>query len=730
LVGGGIVLAGAFLSLAVFVAPSIAYARVIEPANVAAGLYEGAAVAVANVTVGVAEGADVATVLSAVRRFGLVSKEPLSHAGVFRVRSDLHGAARLEDDLRALPGVAWAEGPHTVQALQAPNDPRFWEQYALSAMQVARAWETSPGSADVIVAVVDSGVGPHADLEGRLLPGRSFVAGRSQEDTADRNGHGTAMAGIIAGNVHDHVGTAGVAQRVHILPVTVLDEEGLGTDQDAAQGIAWAVDQGADVINVSLGGRSPSEAMKAAVRYARDKGVVVVAAVGNDGSGAAVRYPAAYPEVIAVGAVDPSGAHLGLSNPGPEVDVGAPGESILAPDLPYKGIPGLDYRIFSGTSFSAAHVAGVAALLVSFAPDLAPAEVQRLLEAGAVDVGPAGRDDQTGAGRVDAARSLAAAQGQTPLPGDVTAPRPALVVKAEVSSGAGGPVQLSVGLFADDDRARVQVRRTATRPARTPGEGVLVADTSASISAELLSFEDSAPPLIADPTAASAYYTAFVSDAAGNWSNPTWTVTRASAVSSPPALEPESGFADVPSDHPHARAIGALLAQGIVSGYSSGVFGPDLPVTRAQFTKMVVLALGVKPSDEGVGLTPTFADVPAADGYPFVYVEAAAGLDIVRGSVTGPDGTVLFGPDRSVTRVQLAQMLARAGGDKLDLPPLGIVEPFYDLPAYAEKEVSSVWEMGIAKGRGATVFDPWKPATRGQVAEMLYRLETVLAGRP
>jgi subtilisin family serine protease len=697
--------------------------------DVAVGLHEVGAGAT-DVTVGVAEGADVPAVLAAVRRIGLVSEEPLVRAGVFRVRPGLRGVGRLADDLRVLPGVAWVEGPHTVRALEAPNDPRFWEQYALSMMQVARAWETSPGSAEVTVAVLDSGVGPHAALEGRVLPGRSFVAGRSRDDTADRNGHGTAMAGIIAANVHDHLGTAGVAQRVRILPVTVLDERGLGTDQDAAQGIAWAVDQGADVINVSLGGEWPSEAMKAAVQYARDKGVVVVAAVGNDGPGVAVRYPAAYPDVIAVGAVDRSGAHLELSNTGPEVDIVAPGASILAPDLPYKGIPALDYRTFAGTSFSTAHVAGVAALLLSFAPGLAPAEVQRLLEKGAVDVGPPGRDDQTGTGRIDAARSLAAARGQTTLPGDVTAPRQAHTVTAEVPPGAGEPVRLVVGFFADDDRARVQVRRTTTRPARTRDEGELVADVPVTASAVLLPIEDPAPPWAGDPAATVAYYTAFVRDVAGNWSNPMWVYARASGAVAPPAPEPEVEFPDVPSDHPYARAIGILLAQGIVSGFPSGTFGPDLPVTRAQFAKMVVLALGIHPLDQGAGLPASFGDVPAADGYPFVYVEAAAGRDIVRGSVAGPDGTVLFGPDRSVTRVQLAQMLARAGGDKLDRPPLGIVEPFYDLPAYAEAEVSSVWEMGIAKGRGATLFDPWKPATRGQVAEMLYRLEGALASRP
>jgi subtilisin family serine protease len=722
-------LAGILLATMVAVIPGVAHARVAGPVDVANGLHEAGAGG-ADVTVGVAEGADVPAVLAAVRRLGLVSEEPLARAGIFRVRAGLGGSGRLADDLRGLPGVAWVEGPHTVRALEAPNDPRFWEQYALGVMQVARAWETSPGSAEVIVAVVDSGVGPHADLEGRVLPGRSFVVGRSQEDTADRNGHGTALAGIIAGNVHDHLGTAGVAQRVRILPVAVLDDEGLGTDQDAAQGIAWAVDQGADVINVSLGGQWPSEAMKAAVRYAWDSGVVVVAAVGNDGPGTAVRYPAAYPEVIAVAAVDRSGAHLDLSNTGPEVDISAPGASILAPDLPYGGIPGLDYRLFSGTSFSTAHVAGVAALLLSFAPGLAPADVQRLLEAGAVDVGPPGRDDQTGAGRIDAARSLAAAQGQTALPGDVTAPRQALVVTAEVPHVLGERVRLAVGLFVDEDRARVQVRRTTTRPARTPDEGELVADVPVTTSEVLLPVEDPAPPWAADPAATVAYYTAFAGDVAGNWSNPVWVCARAFGAAPPPAPEPESWFPDVPLAHPYARAIGVLLAQGVVSGFSSGTFGPDLPVTRAQFAKMVVLALGIHPADQGAGLPATFADVPAADGYPFVYVEAAAGRDIVRGSGAGSDGTVLFGPDRSVTRVQLAQMLARAGGEKLDLPPLGIVEPFYDLPAYAEDEVSSVWEMGIAKGRSATFFDPWKPATRGQVAEMLYRLEMVLADRP
>lgn len=679
---------------------------------------------------GLAPSADVAKVLTAVRRVGVVGGGPLERAGVLRVGPGRGGAGRLAADLRSIPGVAWVEAPHIVRALAAPNDPRFWDQWALGVMQVARAWEVSPGSAAVTVAVVDSGVGPHVDLVGKILPGRSFVAGQSSNDTVDRNGHGTAMTDLIAANVHDHLGVAGVAQRVRILPVTVLDAQGVGNDQDAAQGIVWAVDQGADVINVSLGGEWPSEALKAAVVYARERGAVIVAAAGNDGPTAATRYPAAYPEVIAVGAVDRSDVHLDLSNSGAEVDVAAPGASIMAPDFFSNGVAGLGYRLYSGTSFSAAYVAGVAALLLSFDPTMTPAEVQRLLEVGAVDVGPPGRDDQTGAGRVDVARSLAAAQGRTALPGDVTAPRPALVVNAESSDEVEAAVRLSVGLVADDDRAGVQVRRTLIRPARSPDEGDLVADVVVGGAGILLSAEDAEPPWTADPAVTAAYYTAFVRDSAGNWSNPTWVVARAPGAALPVVPEPGLAFPDVPSGHTFSQAIGALSAQGVIAGFADGTFGPDQSVTRAQIAKMVVLALGLGPSEEGTGLPATFADVPAADGYPFVFVEAAAARGIVRGLGDGTSIPSLFGPDRSVTRVQVAQVLSRAGGDKLDLPPSGIVEPFYDLPAYAVGEVSSVWEMGIVKGRSATSFDPWKPATRGEVAEMLYRLEQVLAARP
>ncbi len=676
-------------------------------------------------------GADVGAVLRQVARLArTIPPGSLAEVGVFRAEPAQGEASRLVSALAHVPGVAWAEPPQTVRALAAPNDPRFWEQYALVTLQVAKAWETSPGRSDVTVAVVDSGVGPHSDLEGRVLPGRDFITGFASTDTVDRNGHGTAMAGIIAANVNDRRGVAGVAQRVRILPVRVLDAEGMGNDQDAAEGMIWAVDHGADVINVSLGGQWPSEPLKEAVLYARSRGVVVVAAVGNDGAGVPVRYPAALPEVIGVGAVDRVDVHLSSSNAGPEVDLVAPGADILAADIPYHGIAGLDYRVFTGSSFSAAYTAGVAALLLSYDPGLSPDAVQRLLQRSSVDLGPPGRDDEYGAGRVDAVRALALAQGRATLPGDATAPRPAFGLETASGSDVDAPVQLSVQLFADPDRLGVTVRRTLGRPARLASEGQSVLDMPAP-SSGLLTAQDPVPPWLSDPGTTVAYYTVFTYDAAGNYSNPVWGFAAApgSATSGPPPGVSVQ-FSDVPPSHRFATAIESLAAAGIVSGFPDGSFGPDQRVTRAQFAKMVVLAMGAGPLDSSQGMEATFQDVPVADGYPFVYVEAAAEEGLVRGLGPGSDGGVLFGPQHDVTRLQVAQVVARAGGEKLDMPPAGIVQPYYDVPAYAEPEVMAPWEMGIVHGRGATTFDAWSGATRGQVAEMLYRLRRVLASRP
>jgi thermitase len=171
----------------------------------------------------------------------------------------------------------------------------------------------------------------------------------------DEFGHGTAISGIIAANIDNQMGIAGIAPNVDILPLRVLNSQGIGIYSDVAAAIIYATDNGAKIINLSLGGVNASSLLQSAVSYATSRGVMVIAAAGNSGVEGAL-YPAAYPEVIAVGAVDSTLQRSSFSNYGPQVDIYAPGRDILA-----TGKDGNYVRV-TGTSFAAPHVAGVAAL--------------------------------------------------------------------------------------------------------------------------------------------------------------------------------------------------------------------------------------------------------------------------------------------------------------------------------------------------------------------------------
>ncbi len=235
-----------------------------------------------------------------------------------------------------------------------PDDPRLGDQWALPLIGALESWHHLPLAMPMIkVAVVDSGICDHPELSGRVLPGYDFV----EEDTTpqDTFGHGCAVAGILAARINDGMGMAGVAPNVQIIPLRVLNSAGVGTYADVAAAIVYAVDSGAEIINVSLGGASESAVLRGAVDYAAQQGVMVIAAAGNNGS-ANVLYPAAYDNVIAVGAIDPNLQRSGFSNYGAGVDLWSPGRDILATDL--NG----GYRLMSGTSFAAPYVTGVAAL--------------------------------------------------------------------------------------------------------------------------------------------------------------------------------------------------------------------------------------------------------------------------------------------------------------------------------------------------------------------------------
>lgn len=335
--------------------------------------------------------------------------------------------------------IRYAELNYCVQAAFIPDDRLYsyqwnFENAVTGGIRMDEAWSIEEGDPNVVVAVVDTGVAyenhgaytPAPDLaQTRFVPGYDFVHDNNHPN--DDNGHGTHVTGTIAQSTNNRIGVAGVAFRCAIMPVKVMDRQGLSDAFTVSQGILFAVNHGAHVINLSFGGTRPSLTLRNAVQTAYQRGVTVVAAAGNDGAnGDLPSYPAAYTDYcIAVGAVRYDLSRAPYSTKGAYISVVAPGGDVTVdqnadgyPDgilqQTFRSNPNVfAYWFFQGTSMAAPHVSGLAALLASHGVT-GPDQIRKAIETTARDLGSQGRDAEYGWGMIDAHAALAAPSAVTP----------------------------------------------------------------------------------------------------------------------------------------------------------------------------------------------------------------------------------------------------------------------------------------------------------------------------
>jgi serine protease len=380
-----------------------------------------------------------ATLNSFMKKYNISKKRASWRTGefiVFKMNDKSKGASNLLQEILQEEGIVFAEQNAIAYKCMVPNDTYYSYQWHMSRLGLEDAWDDSTGSG-ITVAIIDTGVKQSlSDLAGTsFTSGYDFV--NNDSDPTDDEGHGSHVCGTIAQTTNNSLGCVGVAFNATIMPVKVLDSSGSGTYSDIADGITWAVDNGADIINLSLGGSSSTTSLQNAVNYAWNNDVVVVCAAGNDGSSSPM-YPAAYTNSISVSAVNYLDELAYYSNYGSTIDICAPGgdtddnngdgymDGVLQQTFDSSsGSAG--YYFYIGTSMASPHVAGVAALVKAADPTLSNSEIRSILEDTAEDLGSSGWDQYFGYGIVDAYAAVQEALGggtpdtTPPVISDVTA---------------------------------------------------------------------------------------------------------------------------------------------------------------------------------------------------------------------------------------------------------------------------------------------------------------------
>ena len=356
------------------------------------------------------------------RQLGGKVKKTIPEIGVQVVKVPKGQAKEKAKAYSSKAKVAYAEPDFVAEAMGDPDDPGFVNQWGMARVEAPQAWEVTTGTSSINIAILDTGVDlDHPDLADKIVANVNFSTSATADDLY---GHGTHVAGIAAASTNNGIGVAGLGYSANIMNVKVLADNGAGTHSAIAAGIIWATDNGAQIINMSLGGGASSQTLEDAVNYAWSRGVVVVAAAGNNGN-SYMMYPAAYANCLAVAATDRNDARASWSNYGDWVDVAAPGAGI------YSTTKGNSYGYMAGTSMASPHVAGLAALVFTTVSDhngdgKLNDEVRSRIESTCDDIGVSG----IGSGRINAAGAV----------GDVAPVLPGTISGQVTNAGDDSPI--------------------------------------------------------------------------------------------------------------------------------------------------------------------------------------------------------------------------------------------------------------------------------------------------
>ncbi|MEM8706672.1 MAG: S8 family serine peptidase [Actinomycetota bacterium] len=550
--------------------------------------------------------------------------------------------------------VVEAEGSYELQ--WRPDDPDYLDQWEHHVTGIESAWDETRGGEDIVIAVLDSGVTPGPEFGDRLLAGASFIDQGNPH--SDPLGHGTAVASVAAAGADNGVGGVGSCPNCSILPVQVAEASGSVPWSAAANGIVWAVDQGADIVNLSFGSQVHSQVLEDAVAYAISRDVIVVAAGGNYGTTTEV-YPADLPDVISVAGHDRDYERYGWSSHGPWVDIAAPGCA--------RGVYHGEITSVCGTSFASPWVSGATALLMASVGDLTPVEAEAVLEGTTVDA------DYVETGRVDA--SLLIGGGYATLTnvrdkvsarivdldgetrGDVV--QVDLVVDGELADSTdvdGSTFSLSWDASEADSgvySVHVDAHDSDGEITRSRAMSIEVIDGTGFADVRAGAFyERGVEWMVAEGITQGTSPTTF---------SPGASVTRGQLATflyrfaGSPDVTSGTNFTDVAPTVYYADAVAWMVAEGITTGTSATTFSPNAGVTRAQLAAFLYRFAGSLAVDGGTDFT---------DVTPGAYFADPVAWMVAEGITTGTSPTT-FSPNSAVTRGQLATFLWRLAGEPI-----------------------------------------------------------------